>query len=108
MFEPQEIEQRLSAYLGACVADLRLLASGWETIIFEFRLGMRSASHPEIPVGRPLALVTLCVRCGAAILATCHYVLWGSAASVLLAVGAALGLRALWGATARRPATWKR
>jgi aminoglycoside phosphotransferase (APT) family kinase protein len=56
MFEPREIEQRLSAYLGACVADLRVLASGWETIIFEFRLGMRSASHPEIPVGRPLAL----------------------------------------------------
>jgi aminoglycoside phosphotransferase (APT) family kinase protein len=56
MLELQEIEQRLAAYLGTGVANFRVLASGWETTVFEFVLAARAPSHPSIPAGRPLVL----------------------------------------------------
>ena len=58
--------------------------------------------------GRPLGLGTLGVAFATASLATYHYVFWGSAAYMLLAMAAALGLRPPRPATPRRPATWKR
>lgn len=51
-----EIRGRLSAYLGAGVADLRVLASGWETTVFEFALATRPSCGSELPVTKPLVL----------------------------------------------------
>jgi aminoglycoside phosphotransferase (APT) family kinase protein len=56
MLDPQEIAQRLSSYLGANVARLSVLASGWETTVFEFTLALPSKSFAAIPVGRPMVL----------------------------------------------------
>jgi aminoglycoside phosphotransferase (APT) family kinase protein len=56
MFDSSAIEKRLSSYLGAPVAHLRVLASGWETTIFEFALGGKSRSRPEVPVDTPVVL----------------------------------------------------
>ncbi|HUO04844.1 MAG TPA: phosphotransferase [Candidatus Binataceae bacterium] len=56
MLDPHVIEQRLSAYLGAKIARTSILASGWETTVFEFVLSSRSTSCPALPVGKPLAL----------------------------------------------------
>jgi aminoglycoside phosphotransferase (APT) family kinase protein len=52
-----DIQRRLAAYLGARVASLRVLASGWETIVFEFR----SSAYPSrirelLPSDRALVL----------------------------------------------------
>ncbi len=51
-----EIANRLAAYLGAPVAHLSVLASGWETTIFDFALESRSSRCPSIPVGRSAVL----------------------------------------------------
>ena len=51
-----DIQRRLAAYLGTHVAYCRILASGWETIVFEFRLGASSPCQQELPVDRPLVL----------------------------------------------------
>ncbi|HUY28395.1 MAG TPA: phosphotransferase [Candidatus Binataceae bacterium] len=56
MIDPREINPRLSAYLGAPLRNLRVLASGWETTVFEFALGAASARFREIPAGAPLVL----------------------------------------------------
>jgi len=56
MLDPHDIEQRLSAYLGAKVARMSVLASGWETTVFEFTLEAASKSFAAIPVGQPMVL----------------------------------------------------
>ena len=56
MFETSEIAQRLSGYLCAPVTRLSVLASGWETTVFEFTLDSRSSSLANIPVGEPVVL----------------------------------------------------
>lgn len=56
MLTPQRFEQQLAAWLETGVAGLRVLASGWETTVFEFALTSRSPRCPSIPVGLPLVL----------------------------------------------------
>ncbi len=56
MHDPQQLEERLGAYLDAPVGRLRVLASGWETTVFEFAIGKASRRLPSIGAGRPLAL----------------------------------------------------
>ena len=56
MLETSEIAARLSSYLCAPVARLSVLASGWETTVFEFTLEARSNSLANIPVGEPVVL----------------------------------------------------
>ncbi|HZC46259.1 MAG TPA: phosphotransferase [Candidatus Acidoferrum sp.] len=56
MLDSHDIAQRLSAYLGAKVARLSVLASGWETTVFEFMLEAPSKSFAAVPVGRPMVL----------------------------------------------------
>src|SRR5258708_19548670 len=56
MLDSRDITQRLSAYLGAPVARLTILASGWETTVFEFTLEAASKSCASIPVGVPMVL----------------------------------------------------
>jgi aminoglycoside phosphotransferase (APT) family kinase protein len=51
-----DIAQRLSTYLGAPVAQLSILASGWETTVFEFTLKAASPSFSTLPVGQPMVL----------------------------------------------------
>jgi aminoglycoside phosphotransferase (APT) family kinase protein len=51
-----EIRTRLADYLGTPPVALKVLASGWETTIFEFALEASSARAPSIPPRRPLAL----------------------------------------------------
>jgi aminoglycoside phosphotransferase (APT) family kinase protein len=50
------IRDSLSKYLGAPIEHLRVLASGWETTVFEFSLAEVSKLQPEIPPRRPLVL----------------------------------------------------
>jgi aminoglycoside phosphotransferase (APT) family kinase protein len=56
MLDPRDIAQRLSAYLDAPIARLSILASGWETTVFEFTLEAASKSCASIPVGIPMVL----------------------------------------------------
>src|SRR5271167_2801142 len=56
MLDPHDIERRLSTYLGAPVARLSILASGWETTVFEFTLEAASKPFASIPVGEPMVL----------------------------------------------------
>src|ERR1700733_3975650 len=56
MLDPHDIAQRLSAYLGAPIARLSILASGWETTVFEFTLEASSQRCASIPVGVPMVL----------------------------------------------------
>src|SRR3984957_13461688 len=56
MLDSQDIAQRLSAYLGAPVARLSVLASGWETTVFEFTLEAASPRCASVPVGVPMVL----------------------------------------------------
>ena len=56
MFDLHEIAQRLSAYLGAPIAQLSILASGWETTVFEFSLEAASKRCAAVPVGVPMVL----------------------------------------------------
>ena len=56
MLDLRDIEQRLSTYLGAPVARLSVLASGWETTIFEFVIDAASRSFAALPAGIPLVL----------------------------------------------------
>jgi aminoglycoside phosphotransferase (APT) family kinase protein len=51
-----DIARRLSAYLGARVAHPSILASGWETTVFEFSLAEPSKSFAAIPAGVPMVL----------------------------------------------------
>jgi aminoglycoside phosphotransferase (APT) family kinase protein len=56
MIDPRDIEDRLGRYLCAPIAHLSVLASGWETTVFEFTL--RSASKPfaALPAGQSMVL----------------------------------------------------
>jgi aminoglycoside phosphotransferase (APT) family kinase protein len=54
--EPQPLTAALSRYLGAGIEHLRVLASGWETTLYEFELSGRSAMLPELQAGAPLVL----------------------------------------------------
>ena len=56
MLDSREIERRLSAYLGAPSTALSVLASGWETTVFEFTLESQSKSFAAIPVGESMVL----------------------------------------------------
>ncbi|HEV2169463.1 MAG TPA: phosphotransferase [Candidatus Binatus sp.] len=56
MVDPQDISRRLSSYLGTPVARLSVLASGWETTVFEFVLGAASRSFETLPPGVPMVL----------------------------------------------------
>jgi len=56
MLDLYDIEQRLSAYLGAPVARLSILASGWETTIFDFTLEAASKSFAAIRAGQSMVL----------------------------------------------------
>jgi aminoglycoside phosphotransferase (APT) family kinase protein len=55
MPDSRDIAQRLSEYLGAPIARLSILASGWETTVFEFTLEAESKSF-AIPAGEPKVL----------------------------------------------------
>ncbi len=50
-----QVQERLSDYLGAEVDRFRVLASGWETTVFEFGLSC-AAANMKLPLGRPLVL----------------------------------------------------
>ena len=55
----KEIARDLSSYLGAPVARMSVLASGWETTVFEFTLESQSpvcAQYSRRPVGRAALL----------------------------------------------------
>jgi aminoglycoside phosphotransferase (APT) family kinase protein len=54
--EPESLAAALSAYLGAGVEHLRVLASGWETTLYEFSLRERTAMLPGAEAGAPLVL----------------------------------------------------
>ncbi|MGA8056687.1 MAG: phosphotransferase, partial [Candidatus Binataceae bacterium] len=54
--EPETLAAALSLYLGAGVEHLRVLASGWETTLYEFELSNRSGRLPELQAGAPLVL----------------------------------------------------
>jgi aminoglycoside phosphotransferase (APT) family kinase protein len=56
MLDSRDIARRLSAYLDAPVARLSILASGWETTVFEFTLEAASKSFASLPVGEPMVL----------------------------------------------------
>lgn len=51
-----DIRTRLTTYLDAKIARLRVLDSGWETTIFEFALDGRSTRAPDLPLRSPLVL----------------------------------------------------
>jgi aminoglycoside phosphotransferase (APT) family kinase protein len=54
--ELAEIQRRLTAYLGTQVAHIRVLASGWETSIFEFSVAAPCPRDHDLPAGQPLVL----------------------------------------------------
>ncbi len=54
--EPETLAAALSAYLGAGVEHLRVLASGWETTLYEFALRERTGMLPGAEAGAPLVL----------------------------------------------------
>lgn len=51
-----DVQRCLAAYLGTQVSYLRVLASGWETIVFEFSLASSSPRERALPPGKPLVL----------------------------------------------------
>ena len=50
------VGRALAGYLGAPLARFSILASGWETIVFEFAMGARSGRLPEVAPGTLLVL----------------------------------------------------
>jgi aminoglycoside phosphotransferase (APT) family kinase protein len=56
MLDPQQISDRLQQFLETRLSGVRILASGWETTVFEFMLAASSPKIPVMPVGRPLVL----------------------------------------------------
>ncbi len=56
MPELQEIRDRLARYLDAPIERMRVLASGWETTVFEFAAGAPSRRFAAALPGRVLAL----------------------------------------------------
>jgi len=56
MLELAEIQTRLADYLGAPLQSLKVLASGWETTVFEFATATDSSRLPLMPSRTPLVL----------------------------------------------------
>lgn len=56
MADARQIEVRLGRYLGTTIAGLRVLASGWETTVFEFVIGGPCGRAEQLPVGAPIVL----------------------------------------------------
>ncbi len=56
MIDAPEVERRLSAYLGVPLARFGVLASGWETAVFEFTLPSLCEKLRGISEGTPLVL----------------------------------------------------
>jgi aminoglycoside phosphotransferase (APT) family kinase protein len=56
MLQLAEIQNRLADYLGAPLLSLKVLASGWETTVFEFATAANSSRLPLIPSRTPLVL----------------------------------------------------
>jgi aminoglycoside phosphotransferase (APT) family kinase protein len=56
MLELAEIQNRLADYLGTPLLSLKVLASGWETTIFEFATASNSSRLPLMPTRTPLVL----------------------------------------------------
>src|SRR5260370_20297390 len=56
MADARQIEARLANYLGTTIAGLRVLASGWETTVFEFAIGSPCGRAEQLPIGAPLVL----------------------------------------------------
>jgi aminoglycoside phosphotransferase (APT) family kinase protein len=56
MIELSEIHRRLADYLGTGLLSLKVLASGWETTVFEFATEAASPRLPLIPSRTPLVL----------------------------------------------------
>ncbi len=54
--EPETLAAALSLYLGAGVEHLRVLASGWETTLYEFELRSRTGTLTGVEPGAPLVL----------------------------------------------------
>ena len=46
MLELAEIQTRLAEYLGTPLLSLKVLASGWETTVFEFAAASNSSRLP--------------------------------------------------------------
>jgi len=62
--EPQSLAAALSRYLGAGIEHLRVLASGWETTLYEFELSGPSAMLPELKAGVAVGAAFLSKRRG--------------------------------------------
>ncbi len=56
MLELAEIQTRLADYLGAPLLSLKVLASGWETTVFEFATASDSSRIPALPARTPMVL----------------------------------------------------
>jgi aminoglycoside phosphotransferase (APT) family kinase protein len=56
MADARQIEARLAGYLGTTIGGLRVLASGWETTVFEFAIGDPCGRAEQLPVGEPIVL----------------------------------------------------
>jgi len=54
--EPETLSAALCVYFDTAVEDLRVLASGWETTLYEFSLRERSAMLPGVEPRAPLVL----------------------------------------------------
>jgi aminoglycoside phosphotransferase (APT) family kinase protein len=54
--QPETLAAALGAFLGSTVERLRVLASGWETTLYEFALRSRSEMMPAVAAGAPLVL----------------------------------------------------
>jgi aminoglycoside phosphotransferase (APT) family kinase protein len=54
--DASEVSRRLAAYLGVALTGLRILASGWETVVFEFAMAARTPCLPEVAAGQTLVL----------------------------------------------------
>lgn len=54
--EPETLSAALCRYFGAAIEDLRVLASGWETTLYEFSLREPSAILPGVEPRTPLVL----------------------------------------------------
>lgn len=56
MFELGEIKDRLAGWLDTPVFAFKVLASGWETTVFEFTIARQSGRVAAIPIDSPLVL----------------------------------------------------
>ncbi len=56
MLQLNEIQTRLADYLGTPLLSLKVLASGWETTVFEFATASNSPRLPLMPSRTPLVL----------------------------------------------------